>query len=160
MLRARSILGVLSLLSVLPLAACGSDAVTAPPATIETATFAPALGVNLSASTKTTSGVYYRDIVTGTGAAVAPGQTVTVHYTGWLVNGTQFDTNGPTDAPFPFILGTGNVIAGWHLGIPGMRVGGQRQLIIPPSLGYGAQDYGSIPGNSILVFNVTIVSAK
>jgi FKBP-type peptidyl-prolyl cis-trans isomerase len=159
MLRARSILGILSL-SVLPVAGCGSDEVTAPPSTIETATFAPALGVNLSASTKTTSGVYYRDIVTGTGAAVASGQTLAVHYTGWLVNGTQFDANGPNDAPFSFILTTGNVIAGWHLGIAGMRVGGQRQLIIPPSLGYGAQANGTIPGNSILVFNVTIVSAK
>ena len=148
------------MLSILPLAGCGSDAVTAPPATIETATFAPALGVNLSGSTKTTSGVYYRDIVTGTGAAVAPGQTVTVQYTGWLVNGTQFDTRGPNDVPFSFVLGTGKVIVGWDLGIVGMRVGGQRQLIIPPSLGYGAQANGTIPGNSILVFNVTIVSAK
>ena len=84
-----------------------------------------------------------------------------MHYTGWLANGTQFDTNGANDdSGFSFVLGTGNVIAGWHLGIAGMRVGGQRQLIIPPSLGYGAQANGTIPGNSILVFNVTIVSAK
>ena len=85
---------------------------------------------------------------------------MSVHYTGWLADGTQFDTNGPTDPAFSFVLGTGNVIAGWHLGVPGMRVGGQRQLIIPPSLGYGAEANGKIPGNSILVFNVTIVSAK
>jgi FKBP-type peptidyl-prolyl cis-trans isomerase FkpA len=160
MLRVRSPLAVLSALSVLLLGGCGSDQTTAPAPTIDATTFAVALGVNLGASTKTTSGVYYRDMVPGPGAAVLPGQTVAVHYTGWLANGTQFDTNGPSDVPFSFILGTGNVIVGWDLGIPGMRVGGQRQLIIPPSLGYGAQDSGKIPGNSILVFNVTIVSAK
>jgi len=157
MLRVRFLSGILCALA---LSACGSDSTTAPAPTIETATFAPALGVNLASSTKTTSGVYYRDLVVGTGAVVAAGQTLSAHYTGWLANGTQFDTNGPTDTPYPFVLGTGNVIVGWHVGIPGMRVGGQRQLIIPPSLGYGAQANGKIPGNSILVFNVTIVSAK
>jgi FKBP-type peptidyl-prolyl cis-trans isomerase FkpA len=159
MLRARSFLALL-IASSISLGACGSDSTTEPAPTIETATFAQALGVNIAASTKTTSGLYYRDIVVGTGALVTTGQTVSVHYTGWLTNGTQFDTNGPNDTPFPFVLGTGNVIVGWHLGIAGMRVGGQRQLIIPPSLGYGAQANGKIPGNSILVFNVTIVSAK
>ncbi len=157
MLRVRFLSGIFCALA---LSACGSDSTTAPAPTIETATFAPALGVNLASSTKTTSGVYYRDLVVGTGAVVAAGQTLSAHYTGWLANGTQFDTNGPTDPPYPFVLGTGNVIVGWHVGIPGMRVGGQRQLIIPPSLGYGAQANGKIPGNSILVFNVTIVSAK
>lgn len=160
MLRVRSLIGILFASSVLSLGACGSDAPTAPAATIETATYAAALGVNIASSTKTTSGLYYRDLVPGTGALVTSGQTLSMHYTGWLVNGTQFDINGPTATPFQFVLGTGNVIAGWHLGIAGMRVGGQRQLIIPPSLGYGAQANGSIPGNSILVFNVTVVSAK
>ena len=158
--RVRSLLGVLLASSLLSAGACGSDAVTAPPPTIETATFAPALGVNIASSTKTTSGLYYRDIVVGTGALVTSGQTLSMHYTGWLTNGAQFDINGPTDTPFSFVLGTGNVIVGWHLGIAGMRVGGQRQLIIPPSLGYGTQAVGTIPSNSILVFNVTVVSAK
>ena len=158
--RVRSLLGVLLASSLLSAGACGSDAVTAPPPTIETATFAPALGVNIASSTKTTSGLYYRDLVVGTGALVTAGQSLTMHYTGWLTNGTQFDANGPTDTPFPFVLGTGRVIAGWDLGIIGMRVGGQRQLIIPPSLGYGAQAQSTIPSNSILVFNVTVVSAR
>ena len=157
---ARSLRKIFLASSVLLLGACGSDAPTEPAATIETTTYAAALGVNIAASTKTTSGVYYRDIVVGTGALVTSGQTLSMHYTGWLTNGTQFDTNGATDTPFSFVLGTGNVIAGWHLGIAGMRVGGQRQLIIPPSLGYGAQANGKIPGNSILVFNVTVVSAR
>jgi FKBP-type peptidyl-prolyl cis-trans isomerase FkpA len=160
MLRVRSLLGLLIASSMLSLGACGSDAATAPIPTIETTTYAAALGVDLAASTKTTSGLYYRDIVVGTGAAVANGQTVSVHYTGWLTNGTQFDANGPTATPFSFVLGTGNVITGWHIGVAGMRIGGQRQLLIPPSLGYGAQGSGPIPGNAILVFNITVVSAK
>lgn len=154
--RPLSALSVLFALSV-GLGGCGSDSATAP--TIEAATFAPALGVNLAASTKI-SDMYYRDIVVGTGAVVQPGQTVSVHYTGWLANGTQFDANGPSDTPYPFVLGTGNVIAGWHVGIAGMRVGGQRQLIIPPSLGYGSRGNPPIPGNAILVFTVTVVSAR
>ena len=159
--RVRSfILGLVFASSVISLSACGSDAPTAPLATIETTTFAAALGVNIASSTKTTSGLYYRDIVVGTGALVATGQTLSMHYTGWLTDGTQFDTNGATDPPLTFVLGVSNVIAGWHLGITGMRVGGQRQLIIPPILGYGSHVNGKIPGNSILVFNVTVVSAK
>ena len=158
--RVRSLLGVLFASSLFSVSACGSDAVTAPPPTIETATFAPALGVNIASSTKTTSGLYYRDIVVGTGALVTSGQTLSMHYTGWLADGTQFDTNGATDAPLTFVLGIGYVIVGWDIGLVGMRVGGQRQLIIPPSLGYGTQTNGKIPGNSILVFNVTVVSAK
>jgi FKBP-type peptidyl-prolyl cis-trans isomerase len=156
MRRPLSALSLLFALSV-GLSGCGSDSVTSP--TIETATFAPALGVNLAASTKV-SDMYYRDILVGTGAVVQPGQTVSVHYTGWLANGTQFDANGPSDPPLPFVLGTGNVIVGWHVGVAGMRVGGQRQLIIPPSLGYGSRGNGPIPGNSILVFMVTVVSAR
>lgn len=162
MLRVRPLLlGLVFASTALSFGACGSDEPTAPVATsIETTTFAPVLGVNIASSTKTTSGLYYRDIVVGTGALVATGQSLSMHYTGWLADGTQFDINGPNDTPFPFVLGVSNVIAGWHLGITGMRVGGQRQLIIPPSLGYGAQANGKIPGNSILVFNVTVVSAK
>ena len=160
MLRVRSFLSVLFASSMLSLCACGSDAVTAPAPTIETTTFASALGVNIASSTKTTSGLYYRDLVVGTGALVTTGQTLSMHYTGWLANGNQFDDNGPTATPFQFVLGRGDVIVGWDLGIAGMRVGGQRQLIIPPSLGYGSQAKATIPSNSILVFNVTIVSAK
>src|SRR5512133_4376292 len=81
--------------------------------TIEATTFASALNVNLAASTKTTGGMYYRDLVVGTGAAVLTGQTVSVHYTGWLSNGTQFDANGPTATPFAVKLGAGQVIPGW-----------------------------------------------
>lgn len=127
------------------------------PQVIETTTFAPALGVNLGTSTKLASGMYIRDITVGTGADVVVGQNVSMRYTGALSNGSQFDAN-TSGTPFSFRLGAGGVIAGWDQGIVGMKVGGVRQLIIPSALGYGRSDYGPIPGGSILVFTVTVVS--
>jgi len=147
----------LALLLPLTLAGCSGTNSTA---SIEATSFAPALGVDLAASTKTAAGLYYRDLVVGSGAVVSTGQQISVHYSGWLANGTQFDSNGAGQTPYSFHLGTGAVIQGWDLGVPGMNVGGRRQLIIPPGLGYGANDYGPIPGNSILVFSVEVVSAQ
>jgi FKBP-type peptidyl-prolyl cis-trans isomerase len=83
-----------------------------------------------------------------------------VHYSGALANGTIFDANGAAQTPFQFVLGQGHVIAGWDEGIVGMQVGGTRQLIIPPALGYGVNGYGSIPGSAILVFTVIMVSTS
>ena len=141
------------------LAACSgnSDNTTAP--AIESTTFAPVLGVDLAASIKAPSGLYYRDMTVGTGATVANGQQLSMRYTGWLANGTQFDSN-VNGSPFGFRLGTGAVIDGWDLGIVGMKVGGRRQLIIPSALGYGPGGNGSIPGNAILVFIVDVLSAQ
>lgn len=141
------------------LAACSDSTGTDVP-TIETTTFAAALGVDLPASTRTTTGLYYRDLAVGTGATVAAGQTIAVRYTGWLANGTQFDGTAPGGPTASFRIGVGQLIAGWDQGIPGMRVGGRRQLILPPALGYGAQGSGPIPPNAILVFNVEVVSAQ
>ena len=106
------------------------------------------------------------DLVVGTGATASAGKTITVTYTGWLYDagktdnkGTQFDSNvGGT--PFPFVLGAGKVIPGWDQGVPGMKVGGKRRLIIPPSLGYGASGNGPIPGNATLVFDVEVLSVQ
>lgn len=123
---------------------------------IEETTFADSLSVDLAASSKLPSGMYVRDEVEGTGAVAANGSLVTMRYTGWLANGTQFDSNQARG--FQFNLGAGEVIAGWDLGVPGMKVGGTRQLIIPPSLGYGASGTGPIPGNAVLVFRVTMMS--
>ncbi len=139
------------------LAACNSDA---PIPAVETATFAPSLGVDLNASTKTASGLYYRDLAVGGGAVVANGQHLSMHYTGYLTNGTVFDANTTGNPPFVFILGAGQVIAGWDEGVAGMKVGGRRQLILPPSLGYGAGGSGPIPPNAILVFTVEVVAAS
>lgn len=146
---------LLALALPLVAAGCGSDS----PTSIEDTTFAPALGVDLSAMTRTGSGLYYRDITVGTGATAQAGRDVGVYYQGWLASGTRFDgrTSG---APFTFRLGTGEVIDGWDEGLVGMRVGGKRQLVIPPSLGYGAAGRGSVPPNAIMVFEVELRSVS
>ncbi len=97
-----------------------------------------------------------QDEVVGTGAEAAAGDTVSVNYTGKLENGTVFDTS-VGKAPIEFPLGQGYVIQGWDQGLVGMKVGGKRLLIIPPNLGYGSVDYGPIPANSTLVFEVELV---
>jgi FKBP-type peptidyl-prolyl cis-trans isomerase FkpA len=144
----------------LMLGAC-NDSPTQPPIDLTTVSYAPALGVSLSNSTKLPSGMYYRTLGNvGTGAIVTTGQTLGVKYTGWLANGSQFDSNQSSTSVFSFKLGAGAVIAGWEQGIPGMRVGETRQLVIPPALAYGATGSGSIPGNAVLVFQVQVVSAQ
>ncbi len=97
-----------------------------------------------------------QDETVGTGAEAHAGDVVTVDYTGKLQNGTVFDSS-IGKKPIQFTLGIGQVIPGWDQGLQGMKVGGKRLLIIPPQLGYGAQDYGPIPGNSTLIFEVTLV---
>lgn len=102
-----------------------------------------------------------KDDVVGTGTAAQTGDTVSVLYTGTFDNGTVFDASSlHGNTPFSFKLGAGNVIKGWDLGVVGMKVGGTRELTIPPSLGYGAQDYGPIPGNSTLHFKIQLLSVS
>jgi FKBP-type peptidyl-prolyl cis-trans isomerase FkpA len=137
-------------------ASCTFEAATAPASVkIEEATFSPSLGITLSAMTKTSSGLYYQDVVAGNGVTAVSGNTVTVKYTGYLVNGTSFDANS---TGFKFKLGNGDVIKGWDEGVAGMKVGGSRKLVIPPDLAYGSTAVGSIPANSILVFTVQLIS--
>lgn len=108
--------------------------------------------------TTTASGLQYWDIVVGTGATAAPGNTVKVHYSGFLTNGTKFDSSRDRGEPFSFPLGAGQVIKGWDEGVAGMKVGGQRQLRIPPQLGYGAAGAGGvIPPNATLIFDVELL---
>jgi len=98
------------------------------------------------------------DLVVGTGAAAASGQKVTVHYTGWLTNGTKFDSSKDRGDPFVFPLGKGQVIKGWDQGVQGMKVGGKRKLTIPPEMGYGSRGAGGvIPPNATLVFEVELL---
>ena len=106
----------------------------------------------------TASGLQYWDIVVGTGATAMPGNTVKVHYSGFLTNGQKFDSSRDRGEPFSFPLGAGQVIKGWDEGVAGMKVGGQRQLRIPPDLGYGAAGApGAIPPNATLIFDVELL---
>jgi peptidylprolyl isomerase/FKBP-type peptidyl-prolyl cis-trans isomerase FkpA len=104
------------------------------------------------------SEVGIEELKAGTGAEATPGKRVTVHYTGWLTNGTKFDSSKDRGDPFTFALGAGQVIKGWDKGVAGMKVGGERKLTIPPELGYGARGAGGvIPPNATLVFEVELI---
>ena len=116
--------------------------------------------VDDSKFTTTASGLKYYDMVAGSGDAAAAGQTVKVNYTGWLEDGTQFDTSVGSGSPFSFTLGKGSVIPGWDEGLVGMKVGGKRQLIIPAALGYGDAGSGIIPGGATLIFEVELVEIQ
>jgi peptidylprolyl isomerase len=105
----------------------------------------------------TDSGLQYTDLVEGTGASPQKGQKVTVHYTGTLEDGTKFDSSRDRGQPFSFTIGVGQVIKGWDEGVSSMKVGGRRQLTIPPELGYGSRGIGPIPPNSTLLFDVELL---
>ena len=113
-------------------------------------------GAGVAGSTSA-EGLKTIDLAPGSGAVVQSGQCITVQYTGWLTNGTKFDSSRDRVGGFQFTVGAGNVIPGWDKGIPGMKVGGRRRLEIPPALGYGPSGQGPIPGNSTLIFIVEVV---
>ena len=109
-------------------------------------------------TTTTQSGLQIEEIKIGEGDTAASGQFVSVHYTGWLTDGSKFDSSKDRDEPFEFSLGQRMVIAGWDEGVQGMRIGGIRKLTIPPQLGYGARGAGGvIPPNATLVFEVELL---
>jgi FKBP-type peptidyl-prolyl cis-trans isomerase FkpA len=109
----------------------------------------------------TDSGLKYEDLAIGDGDTAEAGQQVSVHYTGWLIDGSKFDSSVDRNQPFEFALGRGMVISGWDEGVAGMKVGGKRKLTIPPQLGYGAQGAGGvIPPNAVLVFEVELLGIR
>ena len=123
----------------------------------EQVTFAGTLGVNLAEMNRTPTGLYWKDLVVGTGPEAVAGSTAAVDYTGWLPDAREFDSSRHGGNPYVFVLGQGRVIAGWDEGVAGMRVGGRRLLVIPPDLGYGAHGMGGvIPPDATLVFDVEL----
>ncbi|MCU0648548.1 MAG: FKBP-type peptidyl-prolyl cis-trans isomerase [Gemmatimonadaceae bacterium] len=143
------------------LAACSSE--TASPTVVNedpaTVPYAASLGVNIAQMTQRVPGLYVQDVAVGTGLTATNGRSLSMHYTGWLANGRQFDSSRG-GSPLPFSLGVGEVIRGWDLGIEGMRVGGRRRLVIGPDLGYGARGNGPIPGGAVLVFDVELLAVR
>jgi FKBP-type peptidyl-prolyl cis-trans isomerase len=147
---------LLPLLFVLFSSACAAAA--APPVLPPNAiTFAPSLQVDLDSMKPLTTGVYIRDLNEGDGPLVRYGRRVAVHYTGYLSDGTQIEQLAPSSPPAQFTVGDRQVIRGWEEGIIGMRPGGERQIVIPPSKGYGARQVGRVPPNSTLVFVIKVV---
>lgn len=131
----------------------------APIAAVAVASAAVAAPVTLPGGTQ------IQDVKVGTGAAAQPGQSVIVHYTGWLYvdgkRGAQFDSSRePGRGPFSFLLGGGEVIPGWDEGVPGMKIGGKRTLILPPMMAYGADGDDTIPPNSWLIFDVELLGIE
>jgi FKBP-type peptidyl-prolyl cis-trans isomerase len=132
------------------IAGCGGDKPAAPSTSAPLKVTGP--------PTTTPSGLQYWDLVVGTGATATPGSVVRVHYSGFLATGAKLDSSRDRGEPFSFPLGAGQVIKGWDEGVAGMKVGGQRQLRIPPELGYGASGApGAIPPNATLIFDVELL---
>lgn len=125
---------------------------------VESWHLAPSIGIPEDSLRLVGRGVWVHDVLPGNGAVVDTGMVVQVHYVGMLANGRIFSA---TDRkPFTFEVGANRVIAGWEDGVLGMRVGGRRQLVVPPHLGYGAEGDGAIPPDAVLVFDVTVVNAQ
>ncbi len=170
------LLGILFLVIMSLLAACGDAPATTSADTTNTSNttdssttaavtstpFASGIPQLTGTPIKTADGLQYIDTKVGDGAEAKAGQTVSVNYTGYLAaNGKKFDSSVDKGVPFPFPLGTGRVIKGWDEGVAGMKVGGKRRLIVPPNLGYGAGGYPPvIPANATLVFDVELLSVQ
>jgi FKBP-type peptidyl-prolyl cis-trans isomerase len=145
---------------VLLLAACREPDMVAPPPDLQQIDYAPELDVDLTHMTRTGSGLYLQDLRTGDGDTAKEGDTVRVLFAGWLPDGTLVEAIRDADRTPPVVLGAGHIIRGWEEGIPGMREGGIRKLVIPPELGFGASGRKPVPPNSVLVFEIELISAQ
>ncbi len=155
---------LLALLSPLAFTACLSGSETQPNqgTPIDCATLATGLTAAEPTLTTTTSGLKYRDVTVGTGATVATGQQVAVRYSGCLTSGAKFDERNDADPAYVFTVGATppQAVAGFDEGMIGMKVGGRRQLVIPPALGYGSTGNGPIPPDATIVFTVDLVATQ
>lgn len=162
--RARRAAVLAGIAAVAILAACKNPAGT--PTNVVTnplgATYDPALGIRIADYQVTTNGAYTYDSIIGGGAIANAGKLVKLRYIGYLANGVIFDknTNVATDSVLTFTIGSGSVIQGFDEGLIGMRQGGKRMIIIPPTLGYGSTARAGIPANSILIFNISLTSVQ
>lgn len=141
--------------AILALAGCGTDITGSQEGqeeVIEETTFAPSLGIDLSRMTRLPSGVYIEDLVEGTGEGLALGNTARLSFTGWLRTGVQF-----TQGEVRFFLGNSEVIAGYELGVMGMKAGGVRRIVIPPVLAFGPAGSGTVPPGAIVVYRTTLL---
>lgn len=144
--------------------ACGGGAgagtaAPAGPSEPEDIVFAPELGIDLTSMERTSSGLYVQDLRGGDGFAAQRSSLVAVHYVGYLPDGTIFDASAGGE-PLRFRLGGNEVIRGWNQGIPGMRVGGLRRLVVRPSLAYGSRGRGRVPPSTTLVFDVQLLDVR
>lgn len=152
-----TLLAAIGVVSLLALTGCAQQTVPAP----ETPAAQPEAPAPQAPVAEDVTELKIEDIKEGTGAEAVDGKTVSVNYTGWLTDGTQFDSSVGRE-PFQFPLGAGRVIPGWDQGVKGMKVGGKRKLTIPPALGYGEQGTpgGPIPPNATLVFEVELLAVQ
>ena len=134
----------------LALVACGDDPLGPDPEDVE---FAASLGIDLDDMTEAANGLFFKDDVVGTGEIAAAGDSATVSYVLWLADGTS-----PDSGVFPFILGAGESIQGFDQGVTGMRVGGVRTVVIPASLAYGSIQFGAIPPDAVLVYELSLTA--
>ena len=153
----------LPLISMMVLAACAGGGNSSPDAPApydpERVAFAPELGVELAAMERTPTGLYLQDLREGDGFTASRTSLVSLHYVGYLPDGSIFDTSSGGE-PIQFRLGGNEVIRGWNQGIPGMKRGGIRRLVVRPSLGYRSQARGEIPPNSTLIFDVQLLDVR
>lgn len=154
-LRLSRVLGALLFVSVAAGCSLGENADVPPVISLEEQQWGSSLGINLATMTKLASGVYIKDNVVGTGAAVSGAPTVQFYYSGYLASGVQFDSNVGQATPLQYELA--RLIPGFLPGLQGMQVGGKRRLVIPSSLGYGPAGQDVIPPNANLVFDVELV---
>ena len=168
----RSLVSAVALAGILAGLGCGdaapggsvSQALRAPPIPEEAMSpdmvdYHPDLMITISEMKLHPSGVLWADDSVGTGDSLDVDMTAVVHYTGWLPDGSEFDSSRGGN-PFSFRVGAGEVIDAWDVGVIGMRVGGKRKLVIPPEMGYGSDGFSIIPGNAILIFEIELLEIR